>query len=345
MLKLKPKDSFAEPIKQAFNLISYNVENPILSGSSSLSSIQYNNDYDLYEKVYKSNDLNKALKEVHQRFKNIINDIKRSDNIYFLDFKLGLDNDLMPTTSNIKAFYKEKYDNGLISKQQLDTILNATENELDEESRLIYTLRWSPKEIQQGYKELSGGRREYFVDALKDKSIIKIDVVYYIYDQFIEFSNIFEIHYGNKTYMPSINVIESLKDDMRQLLREGNYFKYLKRLFVLARINNDTKLIENLLEIFNSNLGLVYKIASQLKTMTDMIDKGYKLIDKYHNSLQYLKQQLGYVYEFNLPKDIFEKFDKMSKTKSAKSLYKQLEIMTDLLMNKVNKISKKTLLK
>jgi hypothetical protein len=349
LFKKKPLKSFSNDIQNTFNLISFNINEPELMGSSALSSIQYNNDYDLYEVIHKSKDINNAVKQVYNRFKKMINDIQQSDNIYFLDFKLGLDNDLIPTTSNIKAFYKEKYDKGLISKQQLDTILNAKENELDEQARQIYTLRWSPKEIQQGYKELSGSRREYFIDALQDKAIIKLDIVYYIYDQFIEFSNIFEIYYGNKTYMPSINILESLKDDMNDLIREGNYFKYLKRLFVLEKINKNEQMVNNLIDVFNSNLGLVYKIASQLKTMTEIIDKMGKSkgvpLDKMRNSLQFLKQQLSYVYEFNLPKDIYEKFDKMSKTKSIKSLYNQLVNMTELLMKKVNKISKKSLLK
>lgn len=338
ILKRKPSNAFAEPIKQTFNLISFKTNEPLLLGSSSLSSQLYNNDYDLFETVFQS-DNSKALTHVHQRFKKMIEDIHSKD-IYFLDFKLGLDDLLIPTSSDIRGFYKLKYKEGLITKEQVNNILDSDENNLDEEARLIYTLRWSPKEIKQGYKELSNGRREYFVDALKDKAIIKLDIAYYVYDQFIEFSNIYQIYYGNKTFFPEI--VDTLKDEMKELLREGKYFKYIKRLFSVARINRNEKLLEKLVKLLNSNFGLVYKVASQLNTMIDILDKGYKPIDKIHQSLQYLKQQLSYVYEFNLPKDIFEQFDRMSKIKSVKSLSTKLSKMTDLLMKKVNQETSKS---
>jgi len=52
-------------------------------------------------------------------------------------------------------------------------------------------IRWTEDEILQGYKMLPGKLKFKFIDGLKQKSHIKIDVLAYINNRFIEVTNFF----------------------------------------------------------------------------------------------------------------------------------------------------------
>ena len=65
----------------------------------------------------------------------------------------------------------------------------------------------------------------------------------------------------------------SLKEDIDELIKEKQYYKVLKRLFSLYRIDKDYEKLLQLNEIFNSELGEKYKKISNLKTLSVIKDE------------------------------------------------------------------------
>ena len=92
-LKEKNKKSFSNEILNIFSLVSFNNDYRI-SGTGNLSSILYPADIDLIEKVIKKGTRQKALKEITNKFFLKFKLIKKNDNIYLIDFKCGIDEEL-----------------------------------------------------------------------------------------------------------------------------------------------------------------------------------------------------------------------------------------------------------
>jgi len=349
-IKKKQPVEYDDNVKEVFNLIAYHRDKPEVMGSANLKSQMYSADFDLFEKVLEADNLKKAKRDIYLTFKQIFSHIARLKDVYFMDFKAGIDHDLyldkkeFVNTSKVIMFYENALKSGLIDKKQLDKLKNSKdEDELYENARKLWTLRWDKDEIDKGYKILSKGRKKTFYDALDDKSIIKIDIVAYINGKFVEFSNIYELYSGDKVINLALtNIVESVKEDIRLYHKNKKWFKMLKRIFVIARLRKDIKLIETLTGLFNSNVGLLYKIRADFETLALLLDKGYTPIDKIHNSIQTLKGMLGNVYEFKvgsekLYNNILNIIEHSSIIKNPDEIRKGLEWLNDTLLDIINK--------
>ena len=69
------------------------------------------------------------------------------------------------------------------------------------------------------------------------------------------------------------NFDKSLKEDIRELYKEGEYYKVLKRLFSLLRYRNENmELIKKLVRFFNSGVGRIYSRVAELKAIKILKD-------------------------------------------------------------------------
>jgi hypothetical protein len=205
------------------------------------------------------------FESVYKDFLKMIDDIEKSGFVYFQDFKLGVDNN-----NN--------------------------------------SLHWSLEEIKHSFKDIkykNTVQRKYFINALKDKSLIKLDVSAFINNVFVEFSNIYDIHYDKKTFLPNIkDIIISLKIDMIDLLQQGQYMKYLKRLFTVSKLERNYDILKPLTNLFNSKYGKMYKLASQIKTILTMKQVGYDLEDRYKKAVETINTELEPKYQIADIKDL-----------------------------------------
>lgn len=354
-IKKKSPTEYDDNVKEVFSLIAYHNGKPEVMGSANLKSQMYSADFDLFERVIETTNIKEAKEDIYQTFKQIFSHIDRMKHVYFIDFKLGIDEDLyldkdeFENPSKVKMFYENKYKSGLITKEQYDKIVEASKDKDDlyEVARKLWTLRWNKTNMDKGYKELSKGRRKTVYDALDDKSIIKIDLVAYINGKFVEFSNIYELYAGDKVINLALtNIVESVKHDIYLYHKAKNWYKMLKRIFVIARLRKDIKLIEQLTQLFNSNIGLLYKIRADFGTLAIVLDKGYRPIKEIHASIQSLKAQLANVYQFpvgtnKLYDNILKIIEHSSIIKNPEELQKGLEWLDETLMDIVNDETKK----
>lgn len=115
---------------------------------------------------------------------------------------------------------------------------------------------------------------EDFKKAFKDIDFGKIDLIARIQNIFIEIScnYIFgnkNIHNDYKTLDKKqyAEEIKELKEGILQLKKENNYYKILKRLFSIYKLEGDYSKLEILNKIFNSELGKKYKLISNLEAI------------------------------------------------------------------------------
>ena len=99
-----------------------------------------------------------------------------------------------------------------------------------------------------------------FEDALKQKSMIKMDIVTLQNGRFIEISEVYNIYIdgeSNSDYSIE-NIRKELTDDMNEMIKEGNLMKALKRKYSILNLDNKDKAVrEKLIDYFNSPIGLL----------------------------------------------------------------------------------------
>jgi len=180
-------------------------------------------------------------------------------------------------------------------------------------------LRWDYEAIKR--RENNGIT---FEQALKQKSMIKMDVVTLLNGRFIEITEVYNIYIdgsSNADYTKE-NVRKELNDDMLKQIKDGNYMKALKRKYSLLNLDNKNKQVrEKLIDYFNSPIGLLNRSKSDLETMLTVIQSPKFDIDEIRNSLQMLKEQISaFPVENNL-----EEISKINTKQNMKvPIYKQI---------------------
>jgi hypothetical protein len=300
-MKKKENYHYNNQVQDIFNLISYKKNNPIIMGSNAIN-LKYGADYDLFEIITTSQNKTDFVKEVKEHFQELISRIIEIPNVYFIDFKAG----------NIK-------DDGI---------------------------HWTVDEIKKGYQK-NGDKHFDLLNIFDEHSIIKIDVISLIGSYFTPFSNVYEFRYNNgrgiNQEKETRDDLESLSKDMLNYKDDGNYMKVLKRLFIIAQVNKNEKLINILIEIFDNDCGKLYKLKSDIDTIVELLNIHYnnKIVDDIHKELQLIKEELSKISLFMIPKTIYKRLDNLCKIKSRPALIRRLKLLYNVLMNIVNKNTKK----
>jgi len=180
-------------------------------------------------------------------------------------------------------------------------------------------LRWDYEAIKR--RENNGVS---FEDALKQKSMIKMDVVTLLNGRFIEITEVYNIYIDGESNFDysKENVRKELNNDMKEQIKDGNYMKALKRKYSLLNLDNKNKAVrEKLIDYFNSPIGLLNRCKSDLETMLTVIQSPKFDIDEIRNSLQMLKEQISaFPVENNL-----EEISKLKTKQNMKvPIYKQI---------------------
>jgi hypothetical protein len=233
------------------------------------------------EKQY-NNNIKKIVKLMSMESKvNIVGSAKIKRNIYYSDY----DSFSTVKGKNENMIYNHFKSVFEIIKNSENTII--TDFKLGENSK-GEPLRWTYEEIKR--KENNGIT---FDDAIKQKSIIKMDIVTLQNGRFIEISEVYNIYIdgeSNSDYSID-NVRKELTDDMNEQIKEGNLMKALKRKYSLLNLDNKNKAVrEKLIDYFNSPIGLLNRSKSDLETMLLVIESPKFDIDEIRNSLQLLKE-------------------------------------------------------
>ena len=232
---------------------------------------------EFHNKIIKINKLMSLESKV-----NVVGSSKIKRNLYYSD----IDSFETVKGKNVNTIYNHF--------KSLFEIINDSENTVISDFKLgmlkSEPLRWTYEHIKN--RNNNGIR---FDDALRQKGMIKLDIITLLNGRFIEISEVYNIYLdGSSNYNESKeSIIESITTEMNDHFRDGNYMKVLKRFYSLKKLEDENKnkyMLNNLVEYFNSPIGLLYRCKSDLETMLIVIDS-YKFdLEEIRNSLQYLKE-------------------------------------------------------
>jgi hypothetical protein len=185
-------------------------------------------------------------------------------------------------------------------------------------------LRWTTREVAQGYKELRNKKIITLEEAFKTKGITKIDLIAWITNKYVEVSNI--ILWTNRSgvvyaYIPNIKV--ALSADLLAYSAEGNYVKVAKRMLALAKKFKDSEIIETLTQILNSPIGNLYTVVADLQVLEEF-PKAITQVRK-RKQLDFMRDRFAKLYfpEFNkaIPNlDLLPKLEQVLQDEMEKAL-------------------------
>ena len=184
------------------------------------------------------------------------------------------------------------------------------------------SLRWTYEEMKN-----DNNQGVTFAEALRHKSMIKMDIIALISGRFIEITEVYNIYLdGVPNMSPSLDdIVDDITKEYSDEVRDGNYMKALKRMFSLLKLKGEEPRKQDiLLDYFNSPEGLVYRCKNDLETMYLVLDSPKFDLSEIRESLQLLKEILS---AFPVMNDL-EKISKMKKKSDMKPLLrKQIRIL------------------
>jgi len=306
----KYPSNFSSDITNVLDAMSMS-DNLQVLGSAAVRSQLYYSDYDAYEIVNKKGNIDTVLKELREKFQSNIKKLRSIPNTYIGDIKSGVVEcwRVIPKTAMVRDKKLIGY-NPAKSRKVIDTLLKnniISPSEAKEAHSLLperitipefleakqkikfHVIRWSVAEVLLNKKKLRDDDIVTLEDCFHSPGITKLDVISFT-NKYTEFSCIYEFKCNGKVLNPeSIDIKTSLEESILAYLSEGNYFKVLKRIFALSKLNEDTKMMEKLNPILNSSLGLLNLIVNDIDTILSMDKKSLKLvryeIDQFINRL------------------------------------------------------------
>jgi len=188
-------------------------------------------------------------------------------------------------------------------------------------------IRWTYKDMMKGSK--SGYT---FAECLMMRSTIKLDEIYLLNGSFVDITDNYYFDIGGHQNSPKPSkkeIMEGIKADAKELIKEGNYYKALKRQFLL-------KPSQKLIDYFNSEIGILNKARADLDILLVLQDQTFrkpKMTDL-NGDLQIIKQDLSYTQV-----DLSKELDKATATNTKKK-FKIIETIVEKLSKIVNKDAK-----
>ena len=197
------------------------------------------------------------------------------------------ENDELDSYKKVYEKFKQIFE---ICKNNKDIFITDFKCGVDENNEPI---RWSYKEIMN-----NSNKNKSFEDCLKQKSMIKLDIVYLLNGNFIEITEVYFLKIGNNTNyneneLNSEEIKKNLQNELKNLINEKQYFKALKRIFSILLMENKNNILQNkLINFFNSENGILYKANADLKILISVIENNFRKpdINDIKNNLQIIKQ-------------------------------------------------------
>jgi len=189
-------------------------------------------------------------------------------------------------------------------------------------------LRWTPKDLVRGFVIIRG-QKKTLEEALKENMLIKLDYAIALGNSFLENSIIFDTPFQTKKTKTQIE--KDLEQDISAYTKENNSMKSLKRLFSLLVLQNmKIPLQKRLIDFFNSDVGLVNKIANDLQFL--LLIKDSITFEQIVNTTQMIKERLSTVPWINK----LEVFNTITRSNYEKILQKEITY----LRSKINPLAK-----
>lgn len=305
-----------------------------LIGSNSLRAIQYGSDYDVATEL-KGTTGEKVAKALQKAYE----EAKKNPDYWITDLKAGHDARLIYkgdySKPSVEAYLKKHAD--LIPKARADAIRRATGEEEIKLIRDLFILRWKPADIKKGFVKCIDGTKRFLKDAVLDKTVLKIDLLGQVGNQFVEVSENYTVRTKDgksNTVRTSPQEVEEDFEDEIQYYSRKDTFKALKRLFSLLQLDGgQQKALDMLVEFFNSQVGYLNKIRNELKIVVQILEQDFRKVkwEDVEQNLQYIKEQISQIYQIPLESSVFSDIDDMTEKTALPKLNDLVAYFTEVI--------------
>lgn len=188
-------------------------------------------------------------------------------------------------------------------------------------------LRWKVKDIYEGYV-LSNGQRYNILDCMASGEMWKMDIIALINNVFKDFSCVYEL-YSEKNLKQIMKT--RLMADVKELYKNGKYFKCMKRIFSIGKLEHDNKIMTYIYPYLTGDLGIISNVLSDIGTVQYLLENVQFLDTKHINyEIENFKNRLSNVYKT----DAF-----LKKQKQIVDLINKIE-KDNYKLDDINKLSK-----
>lgn len=353
--------SYDNNISKAIETISYDLNNITIAGTSKLKSMIYSSDIDLFETFNR----NYSSEDVAQALQSIVRKIEKTPKFYIMDIKSGIN-------EKYNIFHKlGYYKNGKIhdfdyidTEQKLNSIKNDIDNyndiynllqsakngslsawlEMREMIRKLFTIRWTPNEILNGYKIVNNDK--FYLYMAIPQFITKIDCIFDFDGTFTEISNILISYQSEKYGLDFLPIAsdpnmhsDAVKYNILEYLygKHKNYLKVLKRVYSLAINDNNIDLVNKISPILVSNISLLSKVSSILATLIDMLEKlPNPPMKEIRYNIDKCRTKLSNIYQFPFNEKYIDMELVRAQNLNKENTVKSLENIRDIMNKYIN---------
>lgn len=320
-------------------------------GSIKFKIARYPGDIDIMEPIEYCCSLRTATDKIAKGIQEIGKGIKAKKGVYLGDFKAGLDYRYIELRDNfgkigangkIKGY---KYSNlkKIVSKFLTKKLITNGDfkkfNELLSSdisvakwtiifkfARDFWIIRWSLKELIAGEKMIGQNKirkkRLQLRDALKHKTICKLDLWAAIDGRYREITNFFIASYMDKTG-ESIAISPSLGSYREQIITDIKHYgdpnldtykplKLGKRLWAMAVSIGDQKTLKKLYPLFAKGCAVLYQIDAEIETLLYILEnnKLYKktiedgAIEIIIQQIESFKKRVAEIYDMDIYEEL-----------------------------------------
>jgi len=124
-------------------------------------------------------------------------------------------------------------------------------------------------------------------------------------------------------------LIKDFQKDVKKFIKQKKYYKALKRLFVIYQIEHKDKNLSLLFQLFNSDLGNINKVKSNIEVVLELLDKYNIELNEFKFTLQSQKEYLNNIVENIFLKHVFEDIDLITNLKTKSKFKNKLSKLND----------------
>ena len=280
VLKTRTFDGLSHETQDLIRLITLDKKTfPV--GSFKYKAHRYPGDIDIFEPVKACCTEESASEAIANKLKTLAKEISKRKSVYLGDFKAGLDHRyyLAPNT-NPKLYLDRLRKQDLLTADEYQEGLTLRGENLDEFVRRFYVIRWNLEELVAGIKTLRGNVTLTLADALRAKTIVKIDLWAPINGNYNETTNFFLIimidEQGNEKVLNQElgdRLISLNGDIVKYGGAHKNSLKLAKRLWNRALYVNDRQMYNLLYPLFQSGANSLNQIAGESEVIRMMLTK------------------------------------------------------------------------
>jgi hypothetical protein len=372
LLQVKPIESYPDFVKNELKIISMKASDLSTPFGSYIYRLQpFAGDLDTLQHIHYKNE-NATVATFIKRLKNVLRNLDKNHVYselkagmdYNYVFKVGdLENGTFLIDNNLIDNLNIRYKQNLFDENEYRTMINAIQQVKNTTDKTIHSmaydyifdlvrnkwvLRWTKEDILRSYKILSNGEKYTLAEAIRDETMVKIDLISLVNHKFVEVTNIIFLAYPE---INPINIAEEvlhakgLSGDIERLYYSNKFyspFKACKRIYAEMRRIKNYEYLNRIAPIIRHEISLLYQIKSELDTFCIVLDKtkGKYYINTIDEQLQSIKGRLNYVLDISQDQikdfsndidNICEVDDRKEKCKMIDELSKSLKMIIEFL--------------